>query len=90
MPGLVPGIHVLGATANKDVDGRDKPGHDGYGTCVSKDEGQKRQMVPDAADAAPHHEMMPARYAATAMFRGFATYSFNTLPDVSTSESDTS
>jgi len=29
-------------------------------------------------------------YAAAAMFRGFATYSFNTLPDVSTSTSDTS
>jgi len=28
MPGLVPGIHVFGATARKDVDGRDKPGHD--------------------------------------------------------------
>jgi hypothetical protein len=28
MPGLVPGIHVL-ATTEKDVDGRDKPGHDG-------------------------------------------------------------
>jgi hypothetical protein len=28
MPGLVPGIHVLGA-AKKDVDGRVKPGHDG-------------------------------------------------------------
>jgi hypothetical protein len=27
MPGLVPGIHVL--AAKKDVDGRDKPGHDG-------------------------------------------------------------
>jgi hypothetical protein len=27
MPGLVPGIHVLGAT-RKDVDGRDTPGHD--------------------------------------------------------------
>ncbi|MFK4510385.1 hypothetical protein ABIF81_005563 [Bradyrhizobium daqingense] len=27
MPGLVPGIHVLGA-AVKGVDGRDKPGHD--------------------------------------------------------------
>ena len=26
MPGLVPGIHVW--TAVKDVDGRDKPGHD--------------------------------------------------------------
>jgi hypothetical protein len=27
MPGLVPGIHVLGRR-KKDVDGRDKPGHD--------------------------------------------------------------
>jgi hypothetical protein len=26
MPGLVPGIHVL--APRKDVDGRDKPGHD--------------------------------------------------------------
>ena len=30
MPGLVPGIHVfLGIETNQDVDGRDKPGHDG-------------------------------------------------------------
>jgi hypothetical protein len=29
MPGLVPGIHVL--LGSKDVDGRDKPGHDGVG-----------------------------------------------------------
>jgi hypothetical protein len=29
MPGLVPGIHVLAALEKKDVDGRDKPGHDG-------------------------------------------------------------
>jgi hypothetical protein len=28
MPGLVPGIHVFGAACKKDVDGRDKPGHD--------------------------------------------------------------
>ncbi len=27
MPGLVPGIHVL-LDGHKDVDGRDKPGHD--------------------------------------------------------------
>jgi hypothetical protein len=27
MPGLVPGINVL-AARKKDVDGRDKPGHD--------------------------------------------------------------
>jgi len=28
MPGLVPGIHVLSGLSKKDVDGRDKPGHD--------------------------------------------------------------
>jgi hypothetical protein len=29
MPGLVPGIHVFTTlTRRKDVDGRDKPGHD--------------------------------------------------------------
>ena len=28
MPGLVPGIHVLFDAGKKDVDGRDKPGHD--------------------------------------------------------------
>jgi hypothetical protein len=28
MPGLVPGIHVLQRVTIKDVDGRDKPGHD--------------------------------------------------------------
>jgi hypothetical protein len=28
MPGLVPGIHVLSTNQAKDVDGRDKPGHD--------------------------------------------------------------
>ncbi len=28
MPGLVPSVHVLTALNKKDVDGRDKPGHD--------------------------------------------------------------
>ncbi len=28
MPGLVPGIHVFARISTKDVDGRDKPGHD--------------------------------------------------------------
>jgi hypothetical protein len=31
MPGLVPGIHVFLRRNNQDVDGRDKPGHDGLG-----------------------------------------------------------
>jgi hypothetical protein len=29
MPGLVPGIHVFPWRGGEDVDGRDKPGHDG-------------------------------------------------------------
>jgi hypothetical protein len=29
LPGLVPGIPVSAADNKKDVDGRDKPGHDG-------------------------------------------------------------
>jgi hypothetical protein len=29
MPGLVPGIHVFAFYLIEDVDGRDKPGHDG-------------------------------------------------------------
>jgi hypothetical protein len=28
MPGLVPGVHVFLLSCAKDVDGRDKPGHD--------------------------------------------------------------
>jgi hypothetical protein len=28
MPGLVPGIHVLAASNQNNVDGRDEPGHD--------------------------------------------------------------
>ena len=28
MPGLVPGIHVCNLARPKNVDGRDKPGHD--------------------------------------------------------------
>jgi D-alanyl-D-alanine dipeptidase len=31
MPGLVPGIHVfISSISTKDVDGRDKPGHDSH------------------------------------------------------------
>jgi hypothetical protein len=30
MPGLVPGNHVLNLREKEDVDGRVKPGHDGF------------------------------------------------------------
>jgi hydroxymethylglutaryl-CoA lyase len=32
MPGLVPGIHVFLRCIKQGVDGRDKPGHDRWGT----------------------------------------------------------
>jgi hypothetical protein len=35
MPGLVPGIHVLLCGEAKDVDGRDKPGHDAPGAFAN-------------------------------------------------------
>jgi hypothetical protein len=35
MPGLVPGIHVFDAAEEQDVDGRDKPGHDGGSSSVN-------------------------------------------------------
>jgi len=43
MPGLVPGIHVLIAEHSKDVDGRDKPGHD---ESISKIRWYKRSNYP--------------------------------------------
>jgi hypothetical protein len=33
MPALVAGIHVFFAARKQDVDGRDKPGHDGEGAA---------------------------------------------------------
>jgi hypothetical protein len=36
MSGLVPGIHVLRCLSQKDVDGRDKPGHDEKGDSVDQ------------------------------------------------------
>ena len=37
MPGLVPGIHVLFHVREvKDVDGRDKPGHDVLTMCACR------------------------------------------------------
>jgi hypothetical protein len=45
MPGLEPGIHELAGGATEDVDGRDKPGHDGlllrenYTECHAREAG---------------------------------------------------
>jgi hypothetical protein len=35
MPGFMPGIHVLQRVTGKDVDGRDKPGHDNGETAAA-------------------------------------------------------
>jgi hypothetical protein len=43
MPCLVPGIHVFLWCGGEDVDGRAKPGHDGGGVRVSKDEDEPVQ-----------------------------------------------
>jgi large subunit ribosomal protein L15 len=45
MPGLVPGIHVFRVRLAKDVDGRDKPGHD-------EREGSTTMKLSDIADNA--------------------------------------
>ena len=49
MPGLVPGIHVLGYYCKKDVDGRGKPGHDGAEVS------SPRQIEDAFGDDAEHH-----------------------------------
>jgi hypothetical protein len=48
MPGLEPGIHVFGAAIKKDVDGRDKPGHDESLTVL--DQPRSLPLVPDQAN----------------------------------------
>jgi hypothetical protein len=49
MPGLVPGIHVLIAGQIKDVDGRDKPGHD-----VEIGRSQRRLVLVERGQRAAH------------------------------------
>ena len=45
MPGLVPGIHVFGST-KKEVDSRDKPGHDDAEISVQKVAARTRDGFP--------------------------------------------
>ncbi|MEH2671564.1 hypothetical protein DXU07_19810 [Bradyrhizobium elkanii] len=60
MPGFVPGIHVFVSTRRKDVDGRDKPGHDGAEEsvhsicdCPARLRGRERAAVATAFSANP-------------------------------------
>ncbi len=68
MPGLVPGIHVLGAVS-LGVDGRDKPGHDAVEAVGAPQRGPDRQadLVPVAPPPHPlskSHVRCPERSAA--------------------------
>jgi hypothetical protein len=47
MPGLVPGIHVLALLLEQGVDGRDKPGHDGWASILFQ--ALSREVAPDQA-----------------------------------------
>jgi hypothetical protein len=50
MPGLVPGIHVLRlAIEKKDVDGRDKPGHDDKPSLRANGSARKRRPMAGSA-----------------------------------------
>jgi len=44
MPGLVPGIHAFFRSIRKDVDGRDKPGHDG-GEYAAQGVGEEAMII---------------------------------------------
>jgi hypothetical protein len=48
MPGLVPGIHAL--APKEDVDGRDKPGHDGCASgCTGESDTDKTKRPAEVA-----------------------------------------
>jgi len=49
MPGLVPGIHAPASfRKGQDVDGRDKPGHDGWASIYCRHcHGKLRQIKPE-------------------------------------------
>ena len=56
MPGLVPGIHVFYRPCDQDVDGRDKPGHDGK---MAMHDIKWIRENPDAFDAALKRRGLP-------------------------------
>jgi len=48
MPALVAGIHVLKRSETKDVDGRDKPGHDVVSASIPMQVGIRLARLGDA------------------------------------------
>ena len=74
MPGLVPGIYVLAPSYLKDVDGRDKPGHDEEGAESDKHDSSQLCLFPPACN--PHlpekfGEILPYQRRAAERRRGF-------------------
>src|SRR5439155_14548091 len=54
MPGLDPGIHAFLPCGSKDVDGRDKPGHDEAGGALSLHRSPRIALIPTSlADTVP-------------------------------------
>jgi hypothetical protein len=57
MPALVAGIHVLRRHDHKDVDGRDKPGHDDLsGKCRGVVEDGNDPTFQHQTNSAAHHQ----------------------------------
>jgi hypothetical protein len=54
MPALVAGIHVLSLSAFKDVDGRDKPGHDGDVEWAERKRSQRSLQFRESNSTAGH------------------------------------
>ena len=54
MPGFMPGIHVLRPCNNKDVDGRDEPGHDELKRTASLPSWQTQCIIHSMESRTPH------------------------------------
>jgi hypothetical protein len=66
MPGLMPGIHVFNIfSMNKDVDGRDTPGHDYHGMMTSNS-----QTIRSKGIAGLHGALLVAGHEPALALRG--------------------
>ena len=82
MPGLDPGIHV-NRVRRRDVDGRDKLGHDGMGQCAGRYETRQHRTMDKKAGGPIGHRLLryrrsdPGSDARTAARRYPRLYSFD-------------
>jgi hypothetical protein len=78
MPGLVPGIHVLQRLREKEgVDGRDKPGHDGF-----RDFARHKRATTYAASAALAFSAIAWNAAGSWIARSDSTLRSTVMPDL--------